>query len=365
MDFKRMPVEYEAPEEIGKTINFDLSEPGTTERCLKDLGISIPDDLTLTYVPHRGSPQLRSLIAKWWKLDVDDILLTAAATSALFIIATSILTKDDHVVATLPNYPNNTETAEVIGCKVSYINLEYDAGFRLDVSQIAAAIRPNTKLISLIAPHNPTGTSMTESELRAVVDLAKERGCYVLVDETYAELMTYTRLPSAASLGDHVLGVSSMSKTYGVPGIRVGWIMSKNKILRERFLAAKEMMCITIGVVDEYIAEKILERREKFLEHTRSEMDQRRRIVDLWIESEELVEWVRPDEMLLGFVRVKKEPPGGMEAFHDRLVNEQKGLVGPAYWFGVSGPFFRLGFGWPTIPVLEKGLAAISKALRD
>jgi aspartate/methionine/tyrosine aminotransferase len=364
MDYKRMPIESEAPEELGQTIHYDLSEPGTTELCLKDLGISIPTDLLLTYIPHRGSSRLRSLIAKSWKLDADDVLITAAATAALFIIATTLLSKDDHVVATIPNYPNNTETAMAIGAEVSYVDLDYDAEWKLDISQIAAAIRPNTKLISLIAPHNPTGVSMTESELRAMVDVAKDRGCYVLVDETYAELMTDSRLPSAASLDHHVIGVSTMSKAYGVPGIRVGWIMSKNKELREKFLAAKEMMCITIGAVDEYIAEKILERRDEFLERARSEMDHRRRIVDAWIESEELVEWVRPDEMLIGLVKVREEPPGGMKAFYDRLLNEQGANVGPGYWFGLTGPFFRLGFGWPNIPDLEAGLAAISKALR-
>ncbi|KFY98998.1 hypothetical protein V500_01491 [Pseudogymnoascus sp. VKM F-4518 (FW-2643)] len=364
MNFPRMAIEAEAPEELGIKIDYNLSEPGALELRLKDLDISIPEDLVLSYVPHRGSPRLRSLIAESWNLDAEDILLTVAATLALYIVNTSILTKEDHVVATRPNYPNSTEGAKAIGCEVTYIDLDYDSGFRMDLDRLAVALRPNTKLISLIAPHNPTGTTMTEGELRAVVDLARDRGCYVLVDETYAELMTETRLPSAASLGDHVIGVSSMSKAYGVPGIRVGWIMSKNKDLRESFLAAKEQMCITISVVDEYVAEKVLDRRDVLLDRVRSEMSRRRAIVDDWIKSDELVAWVRPNEMSIGLVRVKKDPPGGMEGFHDRLLKNHSAYVGPARWFGMVGPYFRLGFGWPTIPDLEKGLVAISEALR-
>ncbi|KAB8231127.1 aspartate aminotransferase [Aspergillus alliaceus] len=364
MDYRRMPIELEAPEEMGKTIRYNLCEAGARVNCLADLGISVPSDLSLSYVPHRGSPRLRSLIAQSWGVDTDDVLLTAAATSALFIVVTSILTKDDHMVMTRPYYPSNLGTAEAIGCDVSFVHLDFDRGFQLQLSELAAAIRPNTKLISLTNPNNPTGTSMSEQELRSVVELAKDRGCYILVDETYAELMGDSRLPSAATLGDHVIGVSSMSKGYSVPGIRVGWVMTKAPELQEKFLAAKEEMCITIGAVDEFIAEKILERREQLLARTLSGADKRRDLVDDWVKSDEMVEWVRPNAGLSGFIRLKREPCGGMAAFYDRLLKEHGAYVAPAHWFGEPGPFFRIGFGWPTTVELQNGLAAVSKALR-
>ena len=360
-----MAIEVESPEEMGFVPEYDLSEPGAPELRLKDLNITIPEDLLLTYVPHRGSPRLRSLIAKAWNLETDDILITVAATFALYIVNTSLLSKGDHVVATRPNYPNSTDGAKAIGCDVTCVDLDYDEGFHLDVDKVEKAMRPNTKLINLIAPHNPTGTIMTESELRSVVALAEKHGCYVLVDETYAELMTETRLPSAATLGDHVIGVSTMSKAYGVPGVRIGWIMTKNRQLQDRFLAAKEQMCITISVVDEFLAEKVLEQRDQLLQHVRSEMARRRNIVDEWIKTEELVEWVRPNEMLIGLIKVKKDPPGGMEGFHDRLLKQHSTYVGPGRWFDLAGRYFRLGFGWPSIEQLETGLKAVSIALRE
>lgn len=116
----------------------------------------------------------------------------------------------------------------------------------------------------------------------------------LLVDETYGDITYDTRLPIAASLGDHVLSVASMSKSYGIPGIRIGWVITKNRELQKTFLAAKEQISISGSVIDEWIAEQVLTRREEVLEVTIKEMEVRRAIVEAWVQQEELVEWVKP-----------------------------------------------------------------------
>ncbi|OAA64758.1 class I/II aminotransferase [Cordyceps fumosorosea ARSEF 2679] len=364
MHFRRTAIEIEAPEEVGQTIHHNLCDSAVGDRSLNDLGITVPKDLPLSYSVHLGSHRFRSLIAERYGLEAENILITAGASSALFIVATSLLSQKDHLIITRPNYASNVETPRAIGCEITYVDLEFEKDFQLDVNDIASAIKPNTRLISLTTPNNPTGTAIPGEDLRRVVELAKTHGCYVLVDETYAELTYVDRQPGAASLGAHVVGVSSMSKAFGVPGIRVGWISSKNKEILEVFLAAKEQISITVSVIDEYVAEQILERCDEILNPIIQEMKLRLHMVEAWAASEDLIEWVRPTGGVMGFMRMTKEPTGGTSLFYERLLAEHGTYVGPGHWFEWPDTYFRLGYGWPTAESLEKGLVAISKAMR-
>ncbi|KAL2148114.1 hypothetical protein VTH82DRAFT_2213 [Thermothelomyces myriococcoides] len=301
---------------------------------------------------------------------------------ALFIVATALLRAGDHVVLTRPNYATNLETPRrAIGCDVTHVDLDFDSGFRLDVARVAAAVRPGaTRLISVCSPNNPTGTRCSAAQLRALARLAAGSGCYLLVDETYADLvLDYEEGEgeekeeeekdgpvAAATLGPHVVGVSSMSKAYGVPGIRIGWLTTTSAELRERFLAAKEQISISGSVLDELVAERVLSRRAELLAATVADVRRRRDRVARWVEHDaaDLVEWVRPAAGVMCFVRMKHEPPGGTAAFYRRLLDDHGAYVGPGRWFECDDRMFRLGYGWPTWEELEKGLDAITKALR-
>ncbi|KAH8426527.1 pyridoxal phosphate-dependent aminotransferase [Aspergillus melleus] len=364
MHYQRSAIEIEAPEEVPLPIIHNLSDSSLGDRTLEDLEIPAPRDLPLAYSKHFGSDRFRELIAQRSGLDASDILVVPGASAALFIVATALLNASDHLIVTRPNYASNIETPRAIGCKITYIDLEFDQGFQVDIKRIEEAIQPGTKLISLTTPNNPTGTCMSAAELKQIAELAQRHNCYVLVDETYAELTYLDRLPGCASLGPHVIGVGSMSKAFGVPGIRIGWISTKNKQLQQTFLAAKEQINITVSVLDEYVAEQVLERCDTLLPPTITEMKRRRDVVDAWVQSEELVEWVYPDGGVMGFVRMTKEPAGGTAAFYDRLLSAHQTYVGPGRWFERPDTYFRLGYGWSTADSLVKGLAAISKALR-
>jgi aspartate/methionine/tyrosine aminotransferase len=359
-----MPIEVESPEELGySTIRYNLSESSVADQSLGGLGLTVPD-LTLLYGEHRGSIALRTLLTAGTGLAVDDILITAGAAGALFIVSTSLLKSESHLVVVRPNYATNLETPRAVGCDITCVDLKFDEGFRLDVDNVAAAITPRTRLISITCPHNPTGTMLTQAELRALAALAADRGCRLLVDETYRELAFEGGLPMAATLGEHVISVSSMSKAYGVPGIRIGWIATRDSALRERFLAAKEQINICGSVVDEWIAEQILLRREEYLRRTLSEMRSRRDLVAAWMKREDLLEWVRPGGGVVCLPRMKSEPPGGTAAFYERLLSKYGAYVGRGHWFEMPDTYFRLGYGWPTRGALKSGLAAISSALR-
>ena len=375
MNYQRMAIEKEAPEEIGAVIKYNLSESAISDQTLDSLSLTVPPDLVLTYTEHKGSLKFRTLVAQAsnGSFTPDDVLVTAGASTSLFIINTSLLGPRDHLVVTRPNYATNLEIPRSIGCDITFVDLEFESGFRLDIDRIAVAIRPGiTKLISICSPNNPTGTICTASELRSLASLAKECRSYLLVDETYSDLY-YAPYPAngenaiqtAASLGDHVITVSSMSKTYGVPGIRTGWLVTTNTLLHETFLAAKEQISISGSVLDELAAEQILARRTELLPATIADMRRRRDRVASWVDSEsELVGWVRPEAGVSCFIKMKKEPPGGTTAFYRRLLQQHGIYVGRGGWFERDDTFFRLGYGWPTWQELETGLNGISEALR-
>jgi aspartate/methionine/tyrosine aminotransferase len=213
----------------------------------------------------------------------------------------------------------------------------------------------------------------TTPELRSLASLAKENGCYLLVDETYSALKYPSEsadgvisIPSAASFGDHVISVSSLSKAYGVPGIRIGWLTTTNVGLQEKFLAAKEQIAICGSVLDELAAQQILSRQAELLPITIVDMRKRRDRVASWVaEESEWLDWVRPEAGVMCFIKIKKEPVGGIETFYTRLLEKHGVYIGRGGWFERDDSFFRLGYGWPTWQELEQGLCGISKALRE
>ncbi len=365
MRYVRMPIEVESPEEYGYgKIRNNLSESSIVDQSLASLGLTIPD-LTLLYGEHRGSERLRALVIEGSRgLAVDDVLICGGAAGALFIIATALLAPGDHLVVVRPNYATNIETPRAIGCDIGFVDLCFEEGFALDLDRIAAAITPKTKLISVTCPHNPTGVMMAEADLAALASLAAARGCRLLVDETYRDLALTTKLPIAASLGDHVISVASLSKAFGVPGIRVGWIINRDPALMEIFLAAKEQISICGSVINEWVAEQVLAGAPAFLDRTLAEWRRRLDRVAVWMAGEDLLEWVRPGGGVVCFPRMKADPPGGTDGFYRRLLQDHGTYVGPGHWFEMPDRHFRIGFAWPSADELDAGLAGISAALR-
>lgn len=365
MNYARMVIEKESPEEYGyDRIRFNLSESSVRDRKLSDFGLSVPD-LLLPYGEHRGDPRLRALIAAQGDgLGLDDVLVSAGAAGALFIIATTLLSREDHLVVVRPNYATNIETPRAIGCGISFVDLDFDNGFGLDIDAVAAAIKPNTRYVSITCPHNPTGTMIDRQQLNALVALVEKAGCKLLVDETYRDLAHGAMLPLAASLSPSAISVASLSKAYGAPGIRIGWIVTRDTVLMERFLAAKEQIGICGSVIDEWIAAGILEQRDAFLAAQAPVLAARLAIVRDWVAGDDLIEWVEPQGGVVCFPRFRHAPGFDFDAFYTGLLESHGAYVGPGHWFEMPRNYMRIGFLYPLEEELRGGLAAISAAVR-
>ena len=366
MKYRRMPIEIESPEQLGyDTIKCNLSESSVADLRLGDLGLDLDlSDLVLCYGDHLGDPDLRGQIAAAGHgITPDDVLVTTGAAAALFFIATSQLGAGDHTVVMRTNYATNIETPRAIGADISFLDLEFEQRYRIDLDRLEALIRPETKLVSLTCPHNPTGAMMTVQELHAVVEMVEASGAVLLVDETYRDLTHGDPLPLAASLSERAISVASMSKAYGLPGLRVGWAITRNPSLQEQLLAAKEQVVICGATIDEAIAAQVLAEQGRILGPINERNRRHLALLAEWIDGEPRMEWVAPAGGVVCFPRVAADVDVDVDRFYDVLLTGHATHVGPGHWFEADRRHMRIGYGWPTSEELQEGLANISRSL--
>ncbi|MBI2705723.1 MAG: aminotransferase class I/II-fold pyridoxal phosphate-dependent enzyme [Actinobacteria bacterium] len=366
MRYRRMPIEIESPEQLGyDTITNNLSESSVADRRLSDLGLDLDlDELLLCYGDHLGDPELRRLVAAGGDgLHADDVIATPGAAAALFAVATVVLERGSHAVVVRTNYATNIETPRAIGAELDLVDLSFDTGWSLDVAEVAARVRPgSTRLISVTCPHNPTGTMVDLATLQALVELAERTGAILLVDETYRDLTHGVRLPIAATLSPRAISVASMSKAYGLPGLRVGWAICREPRLHEALLAAKEQIVICGATLDEAVAAHVLAARDRVLPPILDDVRARLHIVREWLSGHAVFEWVEPTGGVVGLVRVRPGVELDTDRFYHVLLAEHGTYVGPGHWFEVDDRCFRLGFGWPTRHELRAGLRGLTSA---
>ena len=366
MKYRRMPIEIESPEQFGYgKIRCNLTESSVTDLRLDDLGLDL-HDLTLAYTDHVGAPGLRAFIAAEAPgLTPQDVIVTAGAAAALFIIATSLLDPSSRLAVMRPNYATNIETPRAIGCAVDFLDLTFEDGYRFEIERLAALVQPGTRLISLTTPHNPTGAALSAADLHAAIELAERNDCYLLVDETYREMNFAGPTPLAASLSQRCISVASLSKSYGLPGIRMGWIITRDPQLQQLFLAAKEQIFICNSIVDEAIAERALARKALLLPPILQRNRQAFETVKAWMVNQAHMEWVEPSGGVVCFPRIKAGSGVQVEDFY-RILNEKYGaFVGPGHWFEQERRSMRIGYGWPAPAALAEGLQSISHALQE
>lgn len=365
MQYRRMPIEVESPEELGyNTIKYNLAESSVRDITLEHIDIDFKK-LVLFYGEHKGIVKLREAILEESKvLHIDDVLVTTGAATALFIVSTTLLSSNDHLVVIRPNYGTNLETPRAIACPMSIVDLRFEDSFEIDLEAVRNAIRPDTKLISITNPHNPSARLYREETITSLIKLAEEKNCYLLIDETYRDLNFQTELRSyAAELSPKVISVSSVSKSYGAPGIRIGWIINRDRELMHNFLAAKEQICLCNSVVDEEIAYYLISNKQHFISEHHTFIRRNFSYMKEWIAQQPYLEWIEPQAGVICFPRLKAEYKLDAEKLYSTLYNEYATIVGPGHWFEQDKTYMRIGFGWPLYDELKQGLNNLQQCI--
>jgi aspartate/methionine/tyrosine aminotransferase len=363
MWFNRMPLEYWFDTHQYE-VEIDVGESAVKYLTFDQLDIDLAN-LPLRYGYHLGSPDLRNQIAEQYDgLESSHVIVTNGASEANFVIVASLVEPGDHVIVEHPNYPSLYEVPRSLGCEVSLSRLRPENGFRPDLTELEALITPNTKLISLTHPNNPTGSMISLQELETAIDLAESHDIHLLFDETYRELAFGDRLPGAATLSSKVVSISSMSKSYGLPGIRIGWLATKDQAILDGALAIREQLSIANGAINEEIALSVLRKKGEFILRARQHVSDNFATVSSWMDSQDKLEWVPPEAGVVALPWIKPGVLSDPENAYHALVEQYKTFVIPGRCFEMDNHFFRLGYGG-TAGELARGLENIGKALRD
>ena len=223
----------------------------------------------LGYTESMGSPSLRREICKLYNdMQPDHILVHTGAEEAIFLFMQAVLKEGDHVIVHWPCYQSLAEVARSIGCRVSLWQAREENGWALDLAELKRGIRPDTRVIIVNTPHNPTGYLMPLDTFQEVSSIARENGIILFSDEVYreSEYRNSDRLPAACDLGEHTVSLGVMSKTYGLPGLRIGWIATRNAEVFNGMAALKDYTTICNSAPSEFLAELALRHRETLTE---------------------------------------------------------------------------------------------------
>ena len=309
------------------------------------------EGMWLGYTETFGAPDLRQAIAETYaKQSASDILCFAGASEGIFAANQVILDQDSHAIVVTPNYQSH-ETLPVAICEATGVPLDENGNWSLDIDRMADAIRPNTKLVTINFPHNPTGTILPLDRYHALVELCRKHGIYILHDEIFNGLgETGTRhLPFIADLYERGLSLNVMSKSFGLPGLRIGWIACKDADVISRMERLKHYLSICNSGPSERLTMIALRNKDRILSRNCAIIDENLPKWDAFFTHHtDLFDWQRPDGSCMAFPRYKGAD--GVESFCERLVEDAGVLLLPASIYRselnlTPTDRFRVGFG--------------------
>jgi capreomycidine synthase len=308
-----------------------------------------------------GNPVRQAVADRFARGEIGRVMVTHGSTEANYLIMTTLLAPGDEVITLDPLYQQLYGVADGIGCRLKPWRLRFESSFRPDLDEFRRLITPETRMVIVNFPHNPTGASITPEEQRELVRIVSATGAYLVWDGAFAEL-TYDRppLPDPLFEYDRVVSMGTLSKAYGLPGLRVGWCLATPEIL-ERFIVLRDYTLLSLSPLIERIAERTLAHGDTLVAMRREQAERNLARLAAWVEAhQDRVEWVPPQGGVSTFLRF--HPSIDVESFCHRLAHEHSILLVPGVCFG-EPQHVRLGFGGGTAG-FERGLAAVSGLLR-
>lgn len=359
-------------------VNFDIAESGIYPLTTRDLlELEPPDDrvrttnrlldLRLGYSEAPGTRALRSLIAETYAgTTPDEILITTGAIEANYVLFNVLLEAGDHVVAVAPAYQQLHSVPAAIGCDVSRWEVRQKQGsrFEFDLDALERLVTPRTRLIVLNTPHNPTGAMLSEAELRHVYTLAESVNAWVMADEAYRWLTVPngdSPAPPIRDIGELGISVGTLSKPFGLPGLRIGWIAGPPDLIAACW-AARDYVSLSPGKLNDALAVIALRHRDELIERTREIVSRNLETAEAWfIANADLVAWNPPRGGLLALMTYALDIPSLELA--NGLAEDASVMLAPGSVFNIEH-HLRIGIGQEP-EIFAEGLERTSDYLRQ
>jgi len=317
-------------------------EPGAHERFLEHW---------CGYTESPGAPWLREVIARIYKgIKPEDVLVISAAEEGIFVLYHALVGPGDHVIVETPCYESALEVARSTGAQVSEWRRSFENGWAHDLAALEKLIQPNTRIIYINTPHNPTGLLMPPGVFQQVMALAARQGIIVFSDEVYRESEhdPAMRLPAACETYEQAVSLGSMSKTYGLPGLRLGWLVTRDARIIQRCLEFKYYTTICSSAPSEFLTALALRHRAVLVKRNLEIVQRNLALLDEFIKRRSnLFEWIKPNASPIGFVRFK--PQRDVFAFCEEVVRGSGVLLLPGSVYD-EPHHIRFGYGRKNMP---------------
>lgn len=305
----------------------------------------------LGYTESLGSPSLRKEIAGIYSsTQPEDVLVFSGANEAIYLFMMAVLKENDHIIVHSPHYQSLSEVAKGIGCMVSPWRAREENGWALDMDELRHLMRSSTKAVVVNVPHNPTGYLMSRADFDELNKFVQENNLLLFSDEVYreSEYDPADRLPAAVDYGAHAVSLGVTSKTYGLAGLRIGWVATKNRELYEKMASLKDYTTICNSAPSEFLAELAMRHRAKLANRNLEIIKHNLTVIDdLFTRYSSLFTWHRPKAGSMGFPKLLK---GNVESFCDNLVKKAGVLLLPGSVYDDAHNHFRLGLGRKNLP---------------
>ena len=353
-------------------VSYDIAESGILPLRVADLLGWLPPEearrtldelleMRLGYSEACGTRALRTLIADTYRdCGPDNVLITTGAIEANFLLFNTLLEAGDHVIAPHPAYQQLYSVPRAIGCDVSLWEVGSPSGFRYDVDELERLLRPTTRLIVVNTPHNPTGAMLSSDELRRVYALADSVGATVLGDEAYRWLELPGGEPLADPMYEHGprgISVGTVSKPFGLPGLRIGWIVASPEVIAACW-AGRDYVSLSPGKLNDALAQLAFRLRDRIVERNQAIITANLAAATDWIARHaDFLAWTPPRGGLLALLRYDLPMPSLELA--DLLAGEFGVMLAPGSAFGYEH-HLRLGIGQDP-PIFRAGLEAASR----
>lgn len=331
------PLRYNLSDSCGETLTFG--------QLLALDGQDSLDELPLGYASIQGDEQLRQSIAALYRANSSEVATFCGAQEALFTVFNHLIKPGDEVINLSPAYPSILTVPQQLGAKVKSVHLSYDRQWQFNIDDIKANLSDKTRLIVLNSPHNPTGSVMSVELAQQILELAEQRGIYIVSDEVSVwsdyndKGLNYPFLQY-----DRAIVIGVMSKSLGLAGVRVGWAVCKDKSLLGELMNIKGYLSICGSATDEYLATIALKHFDTIVGNNNRQIKRNIELFEDFIaQSKGTFEWHRPQAGILTLVKANLDI--SIRQLAEDLAFEKQLLILPGDLFGINGEYFRLGLG--------------------
>jgi aspartate/methionine/tyrosine aminotransferase len=339
--------------------NLGTSEPQLDARP-QDFGLG-PEDMLINGSNALGYDDLRESLAKRYGVAAENVLCTLGASGANFLLCAILLDPGDEVIVERPAYEPLVKVPQLFGAIVRRLERRFQDGFGLDPGDVRKLLTKRTKLVLISNLHNPSGTLLSQEVLKEVGDLAASVGAYVLVDEIYLEFLFEQTPRSSFHLGESILVTSSLTKVYGLGGLRLGWALCPPDLV-SRAQRLYFAMGVHNPICAEVIGHRLLSRPqvwERWVAAVRQRICENRPLVDAFLQQRDDLEWVRPAGGVMVYPRIRGD--FNSQQLAELLRQRYDTFIIPGHFFE-DDRHFRLSFGAPG-HILQQGLKNVTSAL--